>query len=62
MPILIDNPKLMPNEFETAKALEDKLSKKFIQDYEKKLQTQFIEHRVFTPSHGLQITRTRVGE
>lgn len=43
----------VPNEYESTKALEDKLASKFKKAYEAKLQHTFLESRVFTAKQGL---------
>jgi hypothetical protein len=43
----------VPNEYESTKALEDKLASKFKKNYEAKLQHTFLESRVFTAKQGL---------
>ena len=60
-PQVADRPVLKPSEFESSKALEDKLASKFKKDHEYRLQHQFLENRVYTAANqGLSIQRTRI--
>ncbi len=53
---------MMPDEFEAAKALKDKVTKKFQQDHDNMIHAQYSMQYFVTPKEGLKLKKTRLGE